>query len=102
HVVADIERIADHIVLLADGTVRLPGDGEMLLASPRLLTRAGRARERHRGRQMTVLARISAPVVDPSWSVDRIGLEELLLAYMAPDRLPKPTTKEKRRLRWHG
>jgi hypothetical protein len=51
---------------------------------------------------MTLLARISAPVVDPSWSVDRIGLEELLLAYMAPDRLPKPTTKEKRRLRWHG
>ena len=113
HVVADIERIADHIVLLSDGTVRLEGDVEKLLASHRLLTGAGRplgriggvdevVRERHSGRQMTLLARISAPVVDPSWSVDRIGLEELLLAYMAPDRLPKPTTKEKRRLRWHG
>ena len=42
------------------------------------------------------------PVVDPSWSVDEIGLEELLLAYMAPERLPSPQAREKGRLRWHG
>jgi ABC-2 type transport system ATP-binding protein len=59
-------------------------------------------RERHSGRQMTLLARLSAPVVDPTWSVDEIGLEELLLAYMAPERLPKRSADEKRRLRWHG
>ena len=51
---------------------------------------------------MTLLARIDGPVVDPSWSVDEIGLEELLLAYMAPERLPRPPPPEKRRLRWHG
>jgi ABC-2 type transport system ATP-binding protein len=112
HVVADIERIADHIVLLSEGRVRLEGDVERLLTSHRLLTGAGRplgriggvdeiVRKRSSGRQMTLLARLSAPVVDPSWSVDEIGLEELLLAYMAPEQLPKRTT-EKRRLRWHG
>lgn len=113
HVVADIERIADHIVLLSEGRVRLEGNVEELLTSHRLLTGARRplgriggveeiVRERHSGRQLTLLARLAAPVVDPSWSVDEIGLEELLLAYMAPEDLPKPTTQEKRRLRWHG
>jgi ABC-2 type transport system ATP-binding protein len=113
HVVADIERIADHIVLLSEGRVRLDGNVEELLTSHRLLTGAGRplgriggvdeiVRKRSSGRQMTLLARLSAPVVDPSWSVDEIGLEELLLAYMAPEQLPKRTSDETRRLRWHG
>ena len=37
---------------------------------------------------MTLLVRLDGRVVDPSWSVDEIGLEDLLLAYMAPERLP--------------
>ncbi len=51
---------------------------------------------------MTLLVRIDGRVVDPSWSVDEIGLEDLLLAYMAPERLPGPEAPEKGRLRWHG
>jgi ABC-2 type transport system ATP-binding protein len=113
HVVADIERVADHIVLLSDGGVRLEGNAEELLASHRLLTGSRRplgriagvseiVRQSHSGRQMTMLARLSAPIVDTSWSVDEITLEELLLAYMAPERLTKRPTHEKRRLRWHG
>jgi ABC-2 type transport system ATP-binding protein len=113
HVVADIERVADHIVLLSDGRVRLQGNVEELLASHRLLTGSRRplgriagvseiVRQSHSGRQMTMLARLSAPVVDTSWSVDEIMLEELLLGYMAPERLTKRPTHEKRRVRWHG
>jgi ABC-2 type transport system ATP-binding protein len=113
HVVADIERVSDHIVLLTEGAVRLEGKVEELLASHRLLTGGRRplgriggvreiVRERHSGRQMTLLARVERPVVDPSWSVDEIGLEELLLAYMAPEPLPKPRAHERNRLRWHG
>jgi ABC-2 type transport system ATP-binding protein len=113
HVIADIERVSDHIVLLTDGHVRLQGDVEELLSTHRLLTGGRRplgriggvgeiVRQRHSGRQMTLLARIDRPVVDPSWSVDEIGLEELLLAYMAPERMPGATSHEKRRLRWHG
>ena len=113
HVIADIERVSDHIVLLSDGCVRLEGKVEDLLASHRLLTGGRRplgriggvreiVRERHSGRQMTLLARLDRPVVDPSWSVDEIGLEELLLVYMAPERLLWPVPQERRRLRWHG
>jgi ABC-2 type transport system ATP-binding protein len=113
HVIADIERVSDHIVLLGDGHVRLEGSAEELIASHRLLTGAARPlgripgvqeiiRERHSGRQMTLLVRIDGRVVDPSWSVDEIGLEDLLLAYMAPERLPGPRAPERGRLRWHG
>jgi ABC-2 type transport system ATP-binding protein len=59
-------------------------------------------RERYSGRQQTLLVRTSGPIVDPSWSADEIGLEELLLAYMAPERLPRPSPPKEWRLRWHG
>jgi hypothetical protein len=59
-------------------------------------------RKRYSGRQMTLLVRIDGRVVDPSWSMDEIGLEDLLLAYMAPERLPGPQAPERGRLRWHG
>ena len=113
HVIADIERVSDHIVLLGDGHVRLEGSAEELISTHRLLTGAARplgriagveeiVRRRHSGRQMTLLVRIDGQVVDSSWSVDEIGLEDLLLAYMAPERLPGPQAPEKGRLRWHG
>ncbi|MGZ4358363.1 MAG: ATP-binding cassette domain-containing protein [Gaiellaceae bacterium] len=115
HVVADIERVCDHIVLLVDGRVKLAGDVEELVGSHRLLTGARRplgairgveriVRERHSGRQLTLLVRVEHPIHDPSWSVDEISLEELLLAYMAPERLPTkpPGTPEPGALRWHG
>jgi ABC-2 type transport system ATP-binding protein len=113
HVVADIQRVCDHIVLLSDGCVRLEGDVEELLESHRLLTGPRRplgairgvrevVRERHSGRQLTLLAVTDGPIVDPSWTVSPVSLEELLLAYMAPERLPGPRTEERIQLRWHG
>ena len=113
HVVADIQRVCDHIVLLSSGCVRLEGDVEQLLESHRLLTGPRRplgsirgvrevVRERHSGRQLTLLAITDGPIVDPSWTVDPVSLEELLLAYMAPERLPTPRTAERVPLRWHG
>lgn len=111
--VADIERACERVVLLGDGRVRLEGTVEGLLASHRLLTGARRplgrirgveqiVRERSSGRQLTLLVRTDGPIVDPTWSVDEIGLEELLLAYMAPDELQSPQPPEPSRLRWHG
>ena len=59
-------------------------------------------RERHSGRQLTLLVTADGPIRDPSWTVDQVGLEELLLAYMAPDRLPTQQPPERLPLRWHG
>lgn len=113
HVIADIERVCDHIVLLTGGGVRLQGNVEALLDSHRILMGPRRplgticgvrdvVRERHSGRQLTLLVTTDGPIVDPSWAVERVGLEELLLAYMAPERLPTPQPPEKVALRWHG
>jgi ABC-2 type transport system ATP-binding protein len=113
HVMADIERVCDEIVLLVDGRVRLEGEVESLLGSHRILMGPRRpigsirgvreiVRERHSGRQLTLLVVSDGPIVDPSWAVEPVGLEELLLAYMAPERLPQPKPPEKLPLRWHG
>ncbi|MES1247595.1 MAG: ABC transporter ATP-binding protein [Actinomycetota bacterium] len=112
-VVTDIERVCDRIALLCDGNVKLEGPVEELLAHHRLLTGARRPlgrirgveeiiRERHSGRMLTLLVRTNGPIVDPTWSVDEIGLEDLLLAYMAPEELPTPQPPDPWRLRWHG
>ena len=113
HVIADIERVCDHIVLLTGGGVRLEGNVEELLESHRILMGPRRplgsirgvrsiVRERHSGRQLTLLVRGDGPIPDPSWTVERVGLEELLLAYMAPERMPVPVPPERLPLRWHG
>jgi ABC-2 type transport system ATP-binding protein len=113
HVIADVERVCDHIVLLTGGGVRLEGNVEELLESHRILMGPRRplgsirgvrsiVRERHGDRQLTLLVRSDGPIVDQSWRVERVGLEELLLAYMAPERLPAPVSPEKVPLRWHG
>ena len=113
HVIADIERVCDHIVLLTGGGVRLAGDVEELLESHRILMGPRRplgsirgvhsiVRERHSGRQLTLLVRSDGPILDPSWTVERVGLEELLLAYMAPERMPESIPPERLPLRWHG
>jgi ABC-2 type transport system ATP-binding protein len=112
-VLTDIERVCERVVLLGHGHVGLDGTVEELLASHRLLTGARRplgrirgveeiVRERSSGRQLTLLVRTNGPVADPTWSVEQIGLEELLLAYMAPEELPSPQPPEPSRLRWHG
>jgi ABC-2 type transport system ATP-binding protein len=117
HVIADIERVCDHIVLLTGGGVRLEGNVDELLDSHRILMGPRRplgairgvreiVRERHSGRQLTLLVLADGPIVDSSWTVDQVGLEELLMAYMAPERLPSPQPspqpEERLPLRWHG
>jgi ABC-2 type transport system ATP-binding protein len=112
-VLTDIERVCERVVLLGQGHVGLDGTVEELLASHRLLTGARRplgrihgvaeiVRERSSGRQLTLLVRTDGPIADPTWSVEQIGLEELLLAYMAPEELPSPQPPEPSRLQWHG
>lgn len=113
HVMADIERVCDHVVLLADGRVRVEGHVESLLESHRVLMGPRRpigairgvreiVHERHSDRQLTLLVRVEGPLVDRTWTVEHAGLEELLLAYMSPDRLPSREPPERFPLQWYG
>jgi ABC-2 type transport system ATP-binding protein len=93
HLVADIERVADHLVLLAASRVQLCGGIDALLAEHQILVgprKATTAIETTRTivqaertpRQTTLLVRGRAPVADPDWESADVGLEEMVLAYM--------------------
>jgi ABC-2 type transport system ATP-binding protein len=105
HLVSDLERVCDHLIVLVDSRVRVTGDIDTLLSTHHRLTGARRdpARlpagqhvisESHTERQTTLLVRTDAPIHDPAWTVGALTLEDLVLAYMGQtvsDRGRRPT-----------
>jgi ABC-2 type transport system ATP-binding protein len=94
HLVADLERVCDYIVVLVASRVRLAGEVDELLATHHLLTGPRRdpatlpagqevIQASHTDRQSTLLVRSAAPVEDPAWTVCQVSLEDLVLAYMS-------------------
>jgi ABC-2 type transport system ATP-binding protein len=93
HVLAELERVADYLVLISNGSVRVTGEVDELLATHRLLTGpavdADRAIVSHvvharRGETQAHLL-VRGPADDPvpsGWLAHPVGLEELALAYM--------------------
>jgi ABC-2 type transport system ATP-binding protein len=99
HLVADLERICDHLIMLASSRVQLCGDIEDLLAEHQILTGPRNdttAIERSHEvvqvtrtpRQTTLLVRRHGPIVDPAFQASDVGLEELVLGYMGQDAPP--------------
>jgi ABC-2 type transport system ATP-binding protein len=99
HLVADLERVADHLILLAASRVQLCGDIDALLAEHHVLVgprKPATAIEKthtvvqavRTARQSTLLVRGNAPVYDPDWESTDIGLEEMVLGYMGQDAPP--------------
>jgi ABC-2 type transport system ATP-binding protein len=93
HVVSDLERVCDHLVVLVDSEVRVEGDVESLLATHHRLTGPRRETDSlprdqhlvsasHTDRQSTLVVRTEAPILDPAWTATSLGLEDLVLAYM--------------------
>jgi ABC-2 type transport system ATP-binding protein len=93
HLVADLERVSDYLIVLVASRVRIDGEVDDLLATHHLLTGPRREAaslpasqqvitENHTGRQSTFLVRSSEPVIDPAWTVEPVSLEDLVLAYM--------------------
>ena len=93
HLVSDLERVCDYLIVLVDSRVRVAGEVEELLATHHRLTGARRDPTRlpadqhvvsasHTDRQTTLIIRTDAPIHDPAWTVSQLGLEDLVLAYM--------------------
>jgi ABC-2 type transport system ATP-binding protein len=94
HLVADLERVCDYLIVLVGSRVRVAGPVDELLAAHHLL--AGPRRDpatlpdglevisaSHTDVQTTLLVRASGPVLDPAWTISEVGLEDLVLAYMS-------------------
>jgi len=93
HLVADLERVCDYLVMLVHSRVQVAGDIDELLATHHRLTGPRRDRrtlpgdqqvigQSHTDRQSTFVVRTDQPILDPAWAVERLDLEDLVLAYM--------------------
>jgi ABC-2 type transport system ATP-binding protein len=95
HLVADLERVCDYLIVLVASRVRVTGEVTALLASHRRLSGPRRdpatlpagqdvIEESHTDKQSVLLIRTSEPVHDPAWTVTPVSLEDLVIAYMSP------------------
>ncbi|MHB1555774.1 MAG: ATP-binding cassette domain-containing protein [Acidimicrobiales bacterium] len=94
HVVSELERVADYLVLMAQGRLQLVGPIEDILAEHTVLN--GPADEAERvgehlcvvhaekaARRVQLLVRHDRPIETPiGWEVDAPSLDELVLAYL--------------------
>jgi ABC-2 type transport system ATP-binding protein len=94
HLVADLERVCDYLVVLVASKVRVAGEVSDLLASHHRLSGPRRdpgslpagqevITESHTDKQSSLLIRTDGPVLDPAWAVKPVSMEDLVLAYMS-------------------
>lgn len=103
HLVSDLERVCDYLIVLVDSRVRIAGELDRLFASHHRLTGPRRDPDRlpadqhvvsasHTERQSTYVIRTDAPIHDPAWTVTALSLEDLVLAHM--DRRPEQPRRD--------
>jgi ABC-2 type transport system ATP-binding protein len=93
HLLADLERVCDYLIVLHAARVQLVGGVEDLLAQHRQLVGPRRVdrisgvdaivRASHTDRQSTLLVRTNGPIADPAWTIHEVTLEDLILAYLS-------------------
>jgi ABC-2 type transport system ATP-binding protein len=93
HLISDLERVCDYLVVLRGGQIAVAGDIDELIRTHRMLIGP-----RHDGikvsgvgsvidqtqtdKQVTMLVRVTGPIIDPSWNVGQVDLEEIVLGYL--------------------
>src|SRR6266702_1214568 len=93
HVLAELERVADYLILMSQGRVQVAGEVDDLLASHRLLTGPAAEADRYAERPVVHVRRAEAQAhllvraaaddpVPPGWEAHPVGLEELTMAYL--------------------
>lgn len=97
HLVSDLERVCDYLIVLASSRVQVAGDVEELLSGHRRIIGPRRdpkslpsdqevIEEDHTDVQSTFVVRCEGPIHDPAWTVEQLSLEDLVLAYMGRAR----------------
>jgi ABC-2 type transport system ATP-binding protein len=94
HLLADLERVCDYLVVLHASRVQLAGPVDDLAEQHRLLIGprhdggpidgvATVVKASHTDRQSTLLVRTDGPLADPTWTARDVTLEDVILAYLA-------------------
>jgi ABC-2 type transport system ATP-binding protein len=91
HVLPELERVTDYLILLSQGRVQLAGEVAGLLAAHRLLIGPADAgysgwpvvhASHDRGRARLLVRAAPADPVPPGWQAYQVSLEELALTYL--------------------
>ncbi|KQV09902.1 MULTISPECIES: ABC transporter ATP-binding protein [unclassified Kitasatospora] len=99
HILAELEGVIDHLLLVRSGRIVLAGDPDEILDTHLLLTGGGDLSQladhtvlesRSTGRRTTALVRTGTPVTE-GWESDRPSLENLLLGYLRSPALDTTT-----------
>jgi ABC-2 type transport system ATP-binding protein len=104
HLVADLERVCDYLIVLVASQVQVAGEVSDLLGSHYRLSGPRRdveslpanqevIEESHTDRQSTLLIRTDDPILDPAWTVTPVTLEDVVLAYMGRSRVERPVRR---------
>jgi ABC-2 type transport system ATP-binding protein len=106
HALAELERVADYLIVLGGGRLRIAGDVEELLAEHLLLSGPAAEADAHAARlqvvqdrraaaQAHLLVRSGGRPVPPGWEAHPVSLEELVIAYLrAPGANPATVRTE--------
>jgi ABC-2 type transport system ATP-binding protein len=93
HLIGELARACDHLVVLRGGRLQLAGELDMVVEQHHWITGASEyterlpdcveviSRERHE-RHDTLLVRSEAPLLNPHLQVSPVGIEDLVLAYL--------------------
>lgn len=93
HIIGDLQRVCDYLVILSDSRVQLVGAIEHIVRSHKLLIGPRCDSEAvahlhsvieatHSERQTSLLVRTNGHIWAPSWEVRELSLEEIVLAYL--------------------
>ncbi len=94
HIIGDLERVCDYLIILSASYVQLAGDIQEIgrthkrLVGPRQEVDAIASvhtviETSQTERQTTLLVRTNGPLFDPSWEVQEVSLEDIVLAYLS-------------------
>jgi ABC-2 type transport system ATP-binding protein len=92
HLISDLERVCDYLIVLAGAQVQVAGPVDQLLSTHRRLSGPRRSGHlppahhvvsvSHTERQTTLVTRSAEPVLDPAWTSSDLDLDDLVLAYL--------------------
>lgn len=95
HLIEDLERVCDYLIVLSNGRACLSGDIDDIVGAHHVITSPRLGLDEPIGyeviartdtaRQSMLLVRGEPPAIAPTWSVTAAGLDEIVLAYMEMD-----------------
>ena len=103
HLVSDLERVCDYLIVLVSSRVQLAGETEDLLAQHHRIVCTRRKDtdlpagleviwDEHTDRQSTFIVRSEAEIPAGDWSAEHLDLEDLVLTYMERAAAPARRT----------